>query len=136
MFMRYKPYPLDYIMDVDDFMIYCVYGLFGCVFVNKNLYFCAWIYHYLTFIQEISVFITSSYQVIEVSPFTTALIEHIYTQYHRPNAMFYDQRVSVGITTWLRDEHQKKKAKVFVHLLFAMSDNYLKYKEQETLLKK
>ena len=36
MFMRYKPYPLDYIMDVDDFMIYCVYGLFGCVFVNAT----------------------------------------------------------------------------------------------------
>ena len=30
------------------------------------------------FIQEISVVITSSYQAIQVSPFTKALIRHIY----------------------------------------------------------
>ena len=32
---RYK-YSIGYIMNVDDFMIYCVYRLFGCVFVNAT----------------------------------------------------------------------------------------------------
>ena len=35
------------------------------------------------------------YQVIEVSPFTTALIGDVYIQYQRPNAIFCDDRVSV-----------------------------------------
>ena len=51
----------------------------------------------LTFIQEISVVITSPYHVIavfRVSPFTTVLIGHEYFQYQRPNAIFCD-RVSV-----------------------------------------
>ena len=91
--------------DIDDFMIYCLYGLFCCAFVNTTdgrtirILFYAWIYHYLTFIQEISIVITSSYQVIEVSPFTTALIEHIYAQYQRSNARFYDDRVSVAVSS-------------------------------------
>ena len=47
--------------------------------------------------QDISVFITSSYQVIEVYLVTTALIEHVYAQYQHPNATFYDDRVSVAV---------------------------------------
>ena len=51
-----------------------------------------------TFIQEISVVITSSYQVIEVSPFTTALIEHIYAQYQcLGRYLSDDDRVSVVV---------------------------------------
>ena len=37
------------------------------------------------------------YQVIKVSPFTK-FDGHIYAQTQRPNAMFYDDRVTVVIT--------------------------------------
>ena len=52
--------------------------------------------------QEISVFITSLYQAIEVSPFATALIDHIYAQYQRPNAILFDDRVIVLVP---KNEH-------------------------------
>ena len=46
-------------------------------------------------IQEMFVIITSSCQVIEVSPLAIALIGHLYLQYQHTNAVSCDDRVSV-----------------------------------------
>ena len=48
-------------------------------------------------IPTLSVLITSSLQVYEVPPFTTALIGHTYPQYQRPNVILCGGVVSVAV---------------------------------------